>query len=237
MIKIDGCYDAKTIQRKLRLIASIWGDDKQGKTHFALTAPGPIVYINFDYGLEGVIEKFSDKKEIKVCDVQYTSDQASAAAAWGKFVSTYEQSLIHPDVRTIVVDTGTQAWALMRLVHFGKLSGVMPTRYEKPNTQFQQWLDRALKCDKNVIILHKSGKEYINDKYTGGQEIKCYSNMGGSVQVNAQIKREKGNGPFRLIVNNCRQNKDCAGLELMDPMCTFPFLAAEIFNTGVSEWE
>lgn len=237
-IIIPGCYDAKLMQSRRRLIASVWGNDKQGKSHFALTAPGPMVYINIDNGLEGVVEQFMSQKNILLCDIHFTEDKASAEAAWGKFKGAYDGGLMNPAVRTVVIDTGTRLWELVRLKHFGQLSGVMPTRYEKPNAEFNSSvLDAAYKSDKNVILLHKSGKEYINNTYTGGQEIKCYSDTGGAVQLNVKVYRDGKNGPFGLIVENSRHNKNVAGLELVEPMCSFPFLAAEVFNSGLEEWE
>lgn len=41
-----------------RVIANVEAKQKAGKTHFCLTAPDPIVFFNFDQGLEGVIEPF-----------------------------------------------------------------------------------------------------------------------------------------------------------------------------------
>ena len=41
-----------------RIIASIEGTDKTGKSHLALTSPKPIMYIDLDVGTEGVIHKF-----------------------------------------------------------------------------------------------------------------------------------------------------------------------------------
>lgn len=235
---IPGCYDAKSLQPKRRLIASVGGEDKQGKSHFACTAPGPIVYINMDNGVEGVVEKFRDSKSIQIADIFFTGEKASYEAAWGKFKTVYDAALHHNLIRSVVIDTGTQLWELTRLKHFGQLSGVMPTRYEKPNAEFSSSIiDAAFQSDKNVIILHKFGKEYINNTYTGGQAIKCFGDMGGAVQINIKVKRDGKNGPFGLIVENCRHNKDIAGFELTEPMCSFPFLAAEVFGSGLDEWE
>lgn len=237
-IVIPGCYDGKLMQSKRRLIISVWGNDKQGKSHFGLTAPPPIVYINIDNGLEGVVEKFLKEKDINLCDVNFTEDKASAEAAWGKFKTAYDGALNHPSVKSVVIDTGTRLWELMRLKHFGQLSGVMPTRYERPNAEFNSSvIDAAYKSSKNIVLLHKSGKEYINNTYTGNQEIKCYSDTGGAVQLNIQVKRDGKNGPFGLIVENSRHNKDVAGMELQEPMCSFPFLAAEVFGSDLEEWE
>ena len=40
-----------------RLVCSIEGLDKTGKSHLAMSAPGPIVYVDLDVGTEGVIQK------------------------------------------------------------------------------------------------------------------------------------------------------------------------------------
>ena len=44
-----------------RLILSVDAEQKRGKTHFALTAPRPLGFINLDDGLEGVINKHDPK--------------------------------------------------------------------------------------------------------------------------------------------------------------------------------
>jgi hypothetical protein len=51
-------------QPKPRLILSIEGLDKSGKSNLAFTAPGPLGYLEFDIGAEGVVEKFQDDKVI-----------------------------------------------------------------------------------------------------------------------------------------------------------------------------
>ena len=67
-----GFHKAETIETHKRLIVSIAALEKCGKTHFALTAPGPIAYFNFDIGVEGVIGKFCKDKSIWVTD--YSTD-------------------------------------------------------------------------------------------------------------------------------------------------------------------
>ena len=43
---------------------TVFGAPKVGKSHFALTAPGPIIYFSLEPGLEGVVEKFMETKEV-----------------------------------------------------------------------------------------------------------------------------------------------------------------------------
>ena len=57
-----------TIELPRRLVMRISAHEKDGKTHFGLTAPPPIGVMNIDRGLEGVVEKFAKVKEIHVSD-------------------------------------------------------------------------------------------------------------------------------------------------------------------------
>ena len=47
-----------------RLIMNVIGKEKSGKTNFALSAPGPTLLFDFDYGLEGVVQKFASERGI-----------------------------------------------------------------------------------------------------------------------------------------------------------------------------
>ena len=61
---LEGFETADGSYIKRRLIISLEGPEKNGKTHFSLTAPGPIAFINFDIGHEGVIEKVIPEKKV-----------------------------------------------------------------------------------------------------------------------------------------------------------------------------
>src|SRR3990170_4136638 len=49
------------VETPRRLVISLSGPAKSGKSHFSLTAPEPIIYINVDIGTEVVVGKFQDK--------------------------------------------------------------------------------------------------------------------------------------------------------------------------------
>ena len=119
-----------------RLIMAASGREKQGKSHFALTAPSPIAYFDLDIGTEGVIDKFvANGKEIYHNDYNYhllkdirkqgPVDVAPYIEMWEKFKSDYV-SILESPVRTLVIDTATELWELLRMSRFGKLDQVMP---------------------------------------------------------------------------------------------------------------
>ena len=78
-----GVYDAKTIKLYPRIILSLCGLEKQGKTHFSLTAPGDIMYFNLDNRMEGVVDKFSGEKTIQIVDINFSDDQKKSDNGMG----------------------------------------------------------------------------------------------------------------------------------------------------------
>src|SRR3989442_15827804 len=72
LLKGTGFTEADTEVRP-RVVLSIEGLEKQGKSHLALSAPGPMGIINMDLGLEGVVHKFARDKKIYVSSYQLPS--------------------------------------------------------------------------------------------------------------------------------------------------------------------
>ncbi len=236
---------------KRRLIMSLDGKEKSGKSDFALRdTPAPIAVINTDVGLEGVIQKFQDDKEI------YRSDHilnfplggapekiaAMANVVWAKAKKDYFGALENSEIRTLVVDTATELWELLRLARFGKLTQVMPHHYGPVNAEFRNLIDRAYDYDTNVILIHKLKKEYIQGKDgkgspTGKWERAGFGDTGYRVQINARTWREKEDGEFHLLIEDCRQNPDLFNEDFTAPMNSFTFLASVVFpDTAPEDW-
>jgi hypothetical protein len=222
-----GFSNAKTRKVKPRLIISISGPEKCGKTHFSLTAPGPIALFSTDIGEEGVVGKFTDDKEIWVMDIGQPEEdnQAHAEDEIEIFSKAYLSLLRTNYVRTIVIDTATEIWELLRLARFGRTTQVMPYQYGPVNKEFRELLREPYKNDKNVILLHKMKEEYINDKSTGNIIRSGFKDTGYLVQINAQVYRYD-DGEFGMEVHDCRQNPDLANTELDGGMCNFQTLAS-----------
>jgi hypothetical protein len=229
---------------KRRLILSIEALEGAGKTYFTLTAPGPIAFLNFDYGLEGVVEKFQVTKPIYVAAIKLDylplmgkKDEVIAAAEreLQKFETNYQTAL--KQARTIVIDTGTELWELMRLSAFGKVTQVMPHQYVAVNQEMTRLIKLAYDSDANLILTHKLKPEWINDKKTGGYEFAGMKDIPFLVQAHARLWRDD-DGTFHMRVGKCRQNAGVAGLELVNEMITFSTLATFVFPDSVPEdWE
>ena len=142
-------------------------------------------------------------------------------------------------VRTVVMDTASEVWELLRMAAFGKLDHVMPHHYGPVNAEYRGLLRMAYVSDKNLILLHKVKNEYINDKRTGNYERAGFTDTGFMVQVNVRCWRRL-NGDKQLVfgmtIDDSRQNADVAGMELEGEMCSFPMLASVVTGTDMEKW-
>jgi hypothetical protein len=235
-----GFYTADQIRVQHRLVVSVSGLEKQGKTHFALTAPDPIVLFNFDVGLEGMIQKFREEKKIWVLDLDVPKHHEPAEREWNRFLKIYDLMWERTDVRTIIIDTATELWELLRMARFGKLTQVKPHHYGPVNAEFRELIRRAFvgkATNKNLILLHKRRPQYIDDKRTKDYERAGFSGTGYLVQINLMAERDE-DGDFTLYIEDCRQNPGLADTTLTGDILTqFPALACEALpDTDWEDW-
>jgi len=225
-----------------RIVAAIDGHEKQGKTAFALTAPGPICFFNFDLGLEGVVEKFENEKEIFRTDFDMecppkSDKQEYYDGIWEEFVQRFRVALDHPDIRSIVIDTETESWETIRLAYFGKKDQVMPHHYGPVNEEYMTLLKRVYKTDKNLILLRKMRPKYINDAWCGEYEPAGFSKLNYVVQLIAGVEFDNEEKEFYLNVRDSRLNKEnVLGLNFRGDKCDFAELAAFVFEGDADDW-
>jgi len=259
-------FEEATGEVKRRMIMSIEGQEGSGKSHLACTAPGPIGYIDFDIGSEGVIEKFlkgldgCPRREIfissyripmiskaaKKADAEtkkaMTQEAGKAAEPiWNKVVNDYCKGLER--FRTMIVDTGTEMHELIRLARLGKLTEVMPEHYGPVNAEFRDLVRLAYESDCNVIFLHKMKEEWLKGKgekranFTGKYIRAGFNGMAYLMQINLKTMWTKDEG-FTIEVTKCRQEADLRGEILEDPFNTVPMIAQMVFpGTSAEDWE
>ena len=247
---------------KSRLILSVTGREKSGKTHFAMTAPGPIALISIDLGDEGVVQKFLDQgkqivlseyevPEVKGGEKNEKAMMESCDAVWDKLVADYAWALKH--CRTLVLDTGTEIWELLRLARFGRVAQIKPHHYVEVNREYREFVKDAYNSSCNLIILHKAkavwidvadGKGGVKGRKTGDYERAGFADTGFLVQTNIETyriprnEREDTDDGFRVKIVDCRQNANLDGEEFTTPMNTFPMLAQMILpSSDPSAWE
>jgi hypothetical protein len=247
MPTIKGFTKAKKDSKAKRCLISVEGKERTGKTTFGLSVPGPLVYLPLDPGMEGVIDKVLETKEILLptkengeiekFNYREATSPKDYERLWDKFKTTYEVGLASREIKSLVIDTGTEAWELLRLARFGKLTQVMPHHYGPVNAEFRDLIKRVYETDKNLVIIHKVKKEYVNDKTTGEFERAGFNDIGYLVQINLVMWWDLENG-FGMTVRDCRQNMEIAGNKYNEPMNTFPFLASQVYpETSPEDWE
>jgi len=255
---VPGFEEASTNQI-LRLIINVQGQEKEGKTHFALTAPGPIALIDMDTGLEGVVSKFLKKnKKIYVAKFNYrdATNPDEWQSEWKKLKACVLDALISKSIRSLVWDSCTEGWEMMRMAAFGKLAQVKPHHYAPVNAEFRDLLRKGYDSNKNLILIHKQKKSYVDEKWNGEYERAGFSDIGYAVQANIISwrvtvldekygkKREDEYKGFGITIIDCRQIPELAGTELLDlteqglpAMNNFPYLASQVFpNTDPDDW-
>lgn len=221
---------------KRRAVVNIQGEEKSGKDHMALAykGPGDLYVHSFDLGLEGVVEKFQNDKNIYVSDYELSiqpgeaTDKEVGEAAnkvWEQFLTNFNESISLTEKEGLVlVDTGTEAWELLRLASFGKLTQVMPHHYAKPNAEFRNIVRHSF-AGTNVAWLHKMVDEWENytdgagkekGRKTGRKARKGFNDIAFLVQANVETHAtgvEGGSGTeFTAEILDCRLNPSVRGL-------------------------
>lgn len=230
-----------------RLILSIDGPPKSGKTEFALTAPGPIAIHNFDNGLEGVVEKFLDKKDIYDFKYQipisarlpgsgFAAIADPATKVWEEFVTNYRACLDNPDIRTIILDTGSEMWNLCRLARLGKLTQVLPIQYTAVNAEFRQLTQLAMANTRaNVIYIHRVKPVYKNEQKTEETERSGFGEIEYDVQTVLRTNRDfskQGPEQFSITIEECRANINSSGKEFRAGDSSFNKVATAIYPSA-----
>lgn len=235
-----------------RLIGASDGLEKTGKTDFELKLKKPMALINIDTGLEGVIEKHDlASEQIHVMDIRVdtrkgASPQDVAKAAdeqWQSFVNAYKAVLSDPYFASIAIDTGTEAWEMLRLARFGKLTQVMPHHYGPVNAEYRDLIRWAYDSDKNLWITHKVKDEWIDGadgkgKRTGNVKRSGFSDTGFMVQINVRHWRndaEEGLDKFHMTVTDCRQNPMAIGEDFQGEAIEFWQLGVLVFPDSQPE--
>lgn len=234
-MKIPVSYRTPATEVYRRQIMSVQGPEKTGKTHFACTAPDPILLLNTDMGDEGVVteEKFPGRT-IYIVDITPGSEflahkegEAAYEQAWAEFTEAYHWGL--GSCATVVLDKADQIWELARLKHFGKLSNIRPHHYTEVNNTFRYLLKAAdRRKDVNLILIHNMKEEWLDERNTGRLIRAGFKETGGLVQSSLTTFRR--DTEFGCVVDFCRQNMELVGQELSGIFFTYEQFLEQVFG-------
>lgn len=243
-------FESPSEEAPHRLLLGTEGPERSGKTELLLSAPGPIGILNFDWGLEGVVEKWVRKgrKKVWVYNVRIpviagmspAKAQSACLSVLSPAKDAYFKMIEHADVRTVGIDTGSDLWALIRLADFGTLNpkGDVKQIYDVPNQVYKSFIRTVFNVgNKNLIVTHRLAPHYVNDKWDGeSYKREGFRNSGYLIQSN--LIHRFHDGEFSIEVKDCRQNPSLAGMVFTGSDCTFPRLASCILEDTVEgDWK
>jgi len=231
-----------------RLVMSIQGPPKVGKTRFSFTAPGPIVYMVMDIGgEEGVVDSFLGTKQIYKKEYRLDPDQRDNAneckKRWDEFSKDYIDIVRSGEARTIVWDNATDLWELCRLAYFmpkfGRLEKVEAFHYGRPKLELKEliFLAQSTKTT-SLILIHKERKNFT----TGALELHGPGDViEYAVPLHLRMDRNRATGAWtaRCLLSRARPELEMnqPPWPLRDSFIDFSLVAAEVTQTPADLWE
>jgi len=213
------------------LALGIWGDIKTCKTTFALTFPKPLIHFDLDQGIKRALPRFREFSYQQVAENMPLSSVtkltdiiskpyrlpikwpgqpvASMLSLWDVFMDDLRVACETPEIKTIVVDTGSVLWRIATQAHLERVQKEKPERvnliqieYAKPNTEMRGAIGAVKAYGKNLVMVHHVGgiyKDVLTAKGVEQQRVgdtwEGFGGMGGMVDivVRAYIDHVQGN--------------------------------------------
>jgi len=239
--------DAPSLITKRTTFMSVYGRTGTGRTTLSLTAPGPIALIYSEEKHEGIVQPVvKNGKDIKLYNFGTIPATGDAASVIRLTVGVWEElknALLDATewAKTIVLDTHSEAWRVIRAARLGKLSQVKPYHYTPVNAEWVALMKKIRsqgnKC--NFIALGGLKERYKNDKPTGIMEQSGQKEMDTLSDVVIRMKKKKDKGgdiTFSAGIEKGWYNAHAEGLELEDELANFGQLMGIITKTDPAEW-
>jgi len=225
------------------VLVEAWGREKSGKTFWAMTAPAPIYFFNFDKGYDRVekymlknsdtipidppfVERYSHEL-ISVADYSgqvnedavKLVDDTNAEALLKEFEKDWLDMLRREPGGTAIIDTGTILWNLASQVLQRKAPANQSwIQYTYRNEFFRRLLVQARESGKNVVFLHHDTDIYNSEGNISGQKAqgdKLISRGADVICRSTSVKNKKGGRPdYILKIEDCGLDSSHTGMEL-----------------------
>lgn len=260
----DGFIPPATVRKTRRLMVGSDGPPDSGKSEFALSAPGPILWICLDRGIDGVLDNPRPPKArrsdfaMQVIKVPQATQLAQPGYVeyWKAFYEVYKKGLDNVEARTIILDGDSDSWELQRLAEFGRLAKVPSILYDNVNAARRAMYARAWDAGKIVIATNKIRKTYVTkfrpdgkpELNSAGNELRVWN--GGferqgfgdqdylwGIQLR-HLRRDTPNGPeWGIRITKCKADASLEGGELWGVDCNFQSLVENVYpHIPIREW-
>jgi hypothetical protein len=242
--------DAPTESIRRCVFIHIYGDTGTGRTSLALTAPGPIGLVHTAEKLEGVVQRYARQKSIKLVNFggifrgtpQQIADQANPV--WVKMYTAWCDGMDNW-ARTLIMDTDTEGWEILRLARFGELNprGRTDSLYGPVNAEWRSLFKRFRSQERcNVIAIGQAKDEYI-DKVKDGKVTS--TKTGRTIRAGQKeipymadivLRTSKQDGVFACTIEKGWYNAHTEGMSLEGDDIRIPYIVSLITETDESEW-
>lgn len=242
---------------------NIMGPTGSGKTNLALTAPGPILFVHCVEQTEGMLQQHVNiGKEIHTFNfaVELLGDRKQNMAVAGPMWNTTESVLMDGTLqfRSIIVDTDTSLYMLLRQAHFGSYDAAIKADGGEGSTQ-KNWgpvnhawasLIMALKMRQdnhgvNIITISHTADEWspgLFGKRTGKLVRKGHKDLGTSCDV--MFETSIDDSGFCVKIRKPWYNALMMGIELRDELTAeagqrninLPAIMSLITEQPIEEW-
>lgn len=248
------------------VVISVEGKEKCGKTWSVLhTAPHPLVYISCDRDNRRAVKaariagreilwsgQYLYEPSPKLLHVggQKPDDEVlienarAAAKLWDPIYRDFMEALKDPKVTTVVLDSGTAAYNLVRLKCFGKINGVGVFQYAKTNAIFRQLFAKAQTSEKVVILIHRLGPEFVKSTDANGKEesrpsgnLEAQGYRDTNYEVDAVVRHWVGeNGRRAKLMSEGVGRGDISGMVFKEAEMDYRRIVAKLTRTKVEKW-
>lgn len=253
----SGYLDPAIVRKSRRLMLGSDGPPDSGKTEFALSAPGPLLWLALDRGIDGVLDNSkppatrTKQMAIKVVRVPKATQLGSKEQYleyWRAFYGDFAAGLDMAECRTLLLDGDSDSWELQRLAEFGKLHQVPSNLYTNVNAARRAMYARAYDAGKIVIATNKIKKVYVTkfradgkpELTESGKEVREwngeYSRQGfddqeylWGIQLRHMNRITPAGVEFGVKLTKCKADKDLEGYELWGDSCNFASLVQTVY--------
>jgi hypothetical protein len=218
----------QALSERYNIIGSSQGLGGSGKTHFWLTAPGPIAYFLLDPGgLKGMLGRSEFKhKEVRLIDYSGRMDWGRqerpervkrALAIFKEFEEAWDVAI--KMARTIVVDKEDKLWETIRYAH-DEVDSPTPKNFYELNLDYSAMIAQAEHAGVNLGLIRgmkekwgktgqrldrQTGQMKDTQGFTGEWVPRGQKEVTELVQINLEHRWEDEEREFKVrILEKCR---------------------------------
>jgi len=214
------------------LVVLARGPEKTGKSELGYTMPGDIFNICMDkppcratLQRHAKNRRIDTKLYIPVREPGMTEDELieENRALLTEFRSDLPDAISTYD--SLLFDSATNLWKLVRLANFGRESGVQPRDYYSPNLIMEKIVGRLHNESKNALFTTRVKDEYKESKRggyaqsapTGNKLIDTWRGLPFEVHCNVSMSRDADEPyTFRCTILDSSIDGSLKGIEIVD---------------------